>query len=110
MKSRCSQSITAPPDIDAACLESGIRFTVEHQPLSHMWQITVGSAVLTSELAAQRGYVTSNDSRSLQLDVPLFAPGYKYQVRRSSLKWFSEITDRVSCVSERHSEEILRHI
>lgn len=68
--------------MDASCLDSGIRFTLEQQPFSYLWQIAVGPAVLTSELATQRGYIMSNDSRSLQLDVPLFTPGYKYQVRR----------------------------
>lgn len=60
---------------------SGIRFTLEHRPFRPPWKIAVGSAVLTADLATQRGYVLSNRSRSLQLDVPLFTPGYKYQVR-----------------------------
>uniref|UniRef100_H3CA36 ZP domain-containing protein n=1 Tax=Tetraodon nigroviridis TaxID=99883 RepID=H3CA36_TETNG len=67
-----------PPDIDASCLDSGIRFRLKHQPFSYLWQITVGSAVLTSDLATQRGYTVSNDSQSLQFYVPLFTPGYEY--------------------------------
>lgn len=81
-----SVSLTAPPHIDAACLDSGIRFTLEHQPFSDPWPISIGSAVLTSELATQRGYILSNDSQSLQLIVPIFAPGYRHQVRNEPLQ------------------------
>lgn len=74
---------SASLDFNASCLDSGISFTLELNPL---WQITVGSAVLTKELAAQRGYIMTADGQGLQLDVPLFTAGYTYNVRRSPPK------------------------
>lgn len=73
--------LSAPPAINASCSDSGIRFTLEHRPFNHLWQITIGSDLLTSQLAARHGYILSNDSQRLQLDVPLFTTGYKYTVR-----------------------------
>lgn len=55
---------------------------LEHRPFDHLWQIAIGSDLLSSELAARRGYIVTNDSRRLQLDVPLFTTGYKYNVRK----------------------------
>uniref|UniRef100_H3BXU9 ZP-domain containing protein Ig-like domain-containing protein n=1 Tax=Tetraodon nigroviridis TaxID=99883 RepID=H3BXU9_TETNG len=40
----------SPPAINASCSDSGIRFTLEHRPSEHPWQITIGSELLTSEL------------------------------------------------------------
>lgn len=74
--------LSASLDIDASCLDSGISFTLELQPFNHLWQLAVGSTVLTTELAAQHGYIMSNNSQRLQLDVPLFTTGYTYNVRR----------------------------
>lgn len=73
---------SASLDFNASCLDSGISFTLELNPL---WQITIGSDVLTKDLAAQRGYIMTADGQRLQLDVPLFTTGYTYNVR-SSLK------------------------
>lgn len=73
--------LTAPPAFDAACSESGISFKLDHRPFDYLWEISIGSDLLTSELAAQHGYIMSNDSQTLQLDVPLFTHGYKYEVR-----------------------------
>lgn len=72
---------TAPPAFDAVCSESGISFKLDHRPFDYLWEISIGSDLLTSELAAQRGYIMSNDSRSLLLEVPLFTHGYEYKVR-----------------------------
>ncbi|XP_035531642.1 uncharacterized protein LOC118338448 [Morone saxatilis] len=69
----------SPPTFDAVCLESGIRFKLDHRPFDYMWDIGVGSDLLTSELATQHGYILSNDSQSLLLDVPLFTHGYEYK-------------------------------
>lgn len=71
---------TAPPAFDAVCSESGIRFKLNRQPFDYLWELTIGLDVLTSDLADRRGYIFSNDSQSLQLDVPLATHGYKYQV------------------------------
>ncbi|TNN67940.1 hypothetical protein EYF80_021909 [Liparis tanakae] len=64
---------------DVFCLESGISFTLVHQPFHYFWDIWIGSDLLTPELAVQRGYVLSNDSQSLLLEVPLFSHGYEYE-------------------------------
>lgn len=73
--------LTDPPSLDAACSESGISFKLDHRPFGYLWELRVGSDPLTSELAAQHGYIMSNDSQSLLLNVPLFTHGYKYKVR-----------------------------
>uniref|UniRef100_A0A3P8SFM8 Zona pellucida protein AX 4 n=1 Tax=Amphiprion percula TaxID=161767 RepID=A0A3P8SFM8_AMPPE len=70
--------LTASPAFDAACSESGISFKLDHRPFDYLWEISVGADLLTSELAAQHGYILSNDSQSLLLDVPLFTHGYQY--------------------------------
>uniref|UniRef100_UPI0037E90762 uncharacterized protein n=1 Tax=Semicossyphus pulcher TaxID=241346 RepID=UPI0037E90762 len=67
------------PAFDAVCSESGISFRLDHRPFDYLWVISIGSDPLTSELAAQRGYIMSNDSQSLQLEVPLFTHGYEYK-------------------------------
>ncbi|XP_028994635.1 uncharacterized protein LOC114848361 [Betta splendens] len=69
----------SPPVFDAFCSDSGISFKLDHQPLDYLWEISVGSDPLTSDLAARHGYVMSNDSQSLQLHAPLFTPGYRYK-------------------------------
>ncbi|XP_030609883.1 uncharacterized protein LOC115797441 isoform X2 [Archocentrus centrarchus] len=69
----------SPPAFDAVCSESGIRFKLAYRPFDYVWQITIGSDVLTSELAERRGYIMSNNSNTLILDVPLYTQGYQYQ-------------------------------
>ncbi|XP_034532315.1 uncharacterized protein LOC117807237 isoform X2 [Notolabrus celidotus] len=69
----------SPPAFDAVCSESGISFKLDHRPFDYMWVISIGSDPLTSELAAQNGYIMSNDSQSLLLEVPLFSHGYEYK-------------------------------
>ncbi|XP_033465018.2 uncharacterized protein LOC117245646 [Epinephelus lanceolatus] len=77
----------SPPAFDAVCSESGISFRLDHRPFDYLWVISIDSDPLTSELAAQHGYIMSNDSQSLLLDVPLFTHGYEY--KDMSLKGFS---------------------
>ncbi|XP_042368616.1 uncharacterized protein LOC121962426 [Plectropomus leopardus] len=72
-------SNVSSPVFDAVCTESGISFRLDHRPFDYLWEITIDSDPLTSELAAQHGYIMSNDSRSLLLDVPLFTHGYEYK-------------------------------
>ncbi|XP_030609903.1 uncharacterized protein LOC115797461 isoform X2 [Archocentrus centrarchus] len=69
----------SPPAFDAVCSKSGIRFKLAYRPFDYVWQITIGSDVLTSELAERRGYIMSNNSNTLILDVPLYTQGYQYQ-------------------------------
>lgn len=77
---------SAPPDIQASCSDSGIRFALEQRPFNQPWQITVGSEPLTSELAERHGYILRSHGQRLQLDVPLFTTGYKYTVRTDLLR------------------------
>ena len=79
-------ALTAPPAFDAACTESGISFKLDHRPFNYLWEIVIGSDLLTPELAAQRDYILRNDSQSLHLDVPLFTQGYKYNVSQMKHK------------------------
>ncbi|XP_033466050.2 uncharacterized protein LOC117246301 isoform X2 [Epinephelus lanceolatus] len=72
-------SDASPPAFDAVCSESGISFRLDHRPFDYLWVISIDSDPLTSELAAQHGYIMSNDSQSLLLDVPLFTHGYEYK-------------------------------
>nr|XP_008281070.1 PREDICTED: uncharacterized protein LOC103358044 [Stegastes partitus] len=69
----------SPPALDAVCSESGISFKLDHRPFDYLWDISVGTDLLTSELAAQHGYILTNDSQSLLLNVPLFTDGYQYE-------------------------------
>ncbi|XP_034532316.1 uncharacterized protein LOC117807238 [Notolabrus celidotus] len=77
----------SPPAFDSVCSESGISFRLDHRPSDYMWVISIGSEPLTSELAAQHGYIMRNDSQSLLLEVPLFTHGYEY--KDVTLKGFS---------------------
>ncbi|CAJ1086212.1 uncharacterized protein LOC117807238 [Xyrichtys novacula] len=76
----------SPPVFDAVCSESGIRFRLDHRPFDHLWVICIGTEPLTPELAAHHGYIMSNDSQTLLLEVPLFTYGYEY--KDVSLKGF----------------------
>ncbi|XP_054456993.1 uncharacterized protein LOC129093108 [Anoplopoma fimbria] len=69
----------SPPAFAAVCTESGIIFKLDHRPFDYLWDIGIGSDLLTPELAAQHGYIMSNDSQSLLLEVPLFSHGYEYK-------------------------------
>ncbi|XP_071388115.1 zona pellucida protein AX 4 [Centroberyx affinis] len=68
-----------PPSFEAVCSEKGISFKRDHQPYDYLWQVYIGPDPLTSELAAEQGYIMHNDSQSLLLDVPLFTDGYTYK-------------------------------
>ncbi|XP_034713275.1 zona pellucida protein AX 4 [Etheostoma cragini] len=67
------------PAFDAVCSESGISFKLDHRPIDYLWEICIGSELLTSELAAKHGYIMSNNTQRLLLEVPLFTLGYKYK-------------------------------
>ncbi|XP_078132715.1 uncharacterized protein LOC144534582 [Sander vitreus] len=69
----------SPPAFAAVCSESGISFKLDHQPIYYLWEISIGTELLTSELATKHGYVMSNNSQRLLLKVPLFTHGYKYK-------------------------------
>lgn len=82
---------TAPPAFAAVCSESGISFKLDHRPFDYQWEISIGSDPLTSELAAQHGYIMTNNSQSLLLDVPLFTNGYEYKVRGETTCWRQQL-------------------
>ncbi|XP_017294450.1 uncharacterized protein LOC108249520 [Kryptolebias marmoratus] len=76
----------SPPSFKTACNASGISFELAHRSYDYLWDISIGLAQLTLDLAAKRGYVMSNDSNGLLLYVPLFTQGYEY--KDISLKGF----------------------
>ncbi|KAK5875813.1 hypothetical protein CesoFtcFv8_026855 [Champsocephalus esox] len=93
--------------LDAVCTESGISFKLDHRPFDYLWEITIDSDLLTSELADQHGYIMSNDSNSLLLEVPLLSQGYLYE--DATLKGFFdtfEITIRDPETSEVQSSSV----
>ncbi|KAK5893485.1 hypothetical protein CgunFtcFv8_006354 [Champsocephalus gunnari] len=93
--------------LDAVCTESGISFKLDHRPFDYLWEITIDSDLLTSELADQHGYIMSNDSNSLLLEVPLLSQGYQYE--DATLKGFFdtfEITIRDPETSEVQSSSV----
>ncbi|XP_070711321.1 uncharacterized protein [Pempheris klunzingeri] len=97
----------SPPAFDTICSESGISFKLDHRPFDYLWELSIGSDPLTSELAARHGYIMSNDSQSLLLQVPLFTHGYKY--KDVTLEGFSgtfEILVRDRETSEVHSSAV----
>ncbi|XP_076144494.1 uncharacterized protein LOC143127075 [Alosa pseudoharengus] len=68
-----------PPYFNGLCMDNGIKFRIDHQEFDHMWEPGVGPYPLTQELADTRGYIMTNNSQSLTLEVPLFTIGYKYE-------------------------------
>ncbi|XP_020347077.1 uncharacterized protein LOC109897004 [Oncorhynchus kisutch] len=68
-----------PPVFKGVCNEKSIRFQMDHKPFDYLWEVVVGPHILTTNLAAKRGYIMRNDSKSLTLDVPLFSVGYTYK-------------------------------
>ncbi|CDQ95259.1 unnamed protein product [Oncorhynchus mykiss] len=68
-----------PPVFKGVCKEKSIRFQMDHKPFDYLWEVGVGPYILTTNLAAKRGYIMRNDSKSLTLEVPLFSVGYTYK-------------------------------
>uniref|UniRef100_A0A8C8FD72 ZP domain-containing protein n=1 Tax=Oncorhynchus tshawytscha TaxID=74940 RepID=A0A8C8FD72_ONCTS len=68
-----------PPVFKGVCNERSIRFQMDHKPFDYLWEVGVGPYILNSNLAAKRGYIMQNDSKSLTLEVPLFSVGYTYK-------------------------------
>lgn len=71
---------SAPPSFNGLCMDKGIRFLLLHQEFESLWQPTIGLLPLTQELAESRGYSMTNSIHNMTLDVPLFTPGYIYEV------------------------------
>lgn len=94
----------SPPHFDAFCSESGITFTLDHEPSDFLWDVIVSSKPLTSELAVQQGFIMRNNSRTLQLEVPLFTHGYKYE--RITLDGFLGTFE--TYIRNRKTSEVLR--
>uniref|UniRef100_A0A8C7FXI8 Zona pellucida protein AX 4 n=1 Tax=Oncorhynchus kisutch TaxID=8019 RepID=A0A8C7FXI8_ONCKI len=68
-----------PPVFKGICNEKSISFQMDHKPFDYLWEVGVGPYILTTNLAAKRGYIMQNDSKSLTLEVPLFSVGYTYK-------------------------------
>ncbi|XP_064871003.1 uncharacterized protein LOC115133518 isoform X2 [Oncorhynchus nerka] len=68
-----------PPVFKGVCNEKSISFQIAHKPFDYLWEVGVGPYILTTNLAAKRGYIMQNDSKSLTLEVPLFSVGYSYK-------------------------------
>nr|XP_046185576.1 uncharacterized protein LOC124014520 isoform X1 [Oncorhynchus gorbuscha] len=68
-----------PPVFKGVCNEKSISFQMVHKPFDYLWEVGVGPYILNSNLAAKRGYIMQNDSKSLTLEVPLFSVGYTYK-------------------------------
>ncbi|KAM9407644.1 uncharacterized protein ACWYII_027487 [Salvelinus alpinus] len=68
-----------PPVFKGVCNEESISFRMDHKPFDYLWEVGVGPYLLTTNLAAKRGYIMQNDSKSLTLEVPLFTVGYTYK-------------------------------
>ncbi|XP_064821000.1 uncharacterized protein LOC135539048, partial [Oncorhynchus masou masou] len=68
-----------PPVFKGVCNEKSISFQMAHKPFDYLWEVGVGPYILTTNLAAKRGYIMQNDSKSLTLEVPLFSVGYTYK-------------------------------
>ncbi|XP_034425065.1 uncharacterized protein LOC117752046 [Hippoglossus hippoglossus] len=92
-----------PPEFDAVCSESGIIFKLDHRPFNYLWHISIGSDLLTPELATQHSYIMTNDSQSLLLEVPLFTHGYEY--KDICLKGFTGTFEIL--VKDRETSEVL---
>ncbi|ROL45590.1 hypothetical protein DPX16_17706 [Anabarilius grahami] len=64
---------------DSLCANNGIRFMKGHHEYDYLWDVVIGHYPLTQQLASERGYIMTNDSTYLTLDVPLFTTGYVYE-------------------------------
>lgn len=69
-----------PLNFNGVCMENGIKFRIEHQKFDYLFEAGIGPYPLTQELADARGYIMTNNSQSLTLEVPLFTVGYRYEV------------------------------
>ncbi|KAG7243420.1 hypothetical protein INR49_011877 [Caranx melampygus] len=105
-------TLKVPFDDPVVIQQSGISFKLDHRPFDHLWYISIGSDRLTSELAAQHGYIMSNNSQSLLLDVPLYTQGYEYKLGQENITYQNEIFYRKKylSVSKTSSEETERII
>ncbi|XP_066578235.1 uncharacterized protein LOC136768084 [Amia ocellicauda] len=68
-----------PSQVTGLCNADSITFSMAHQEMGFLWQLTIEDEVLTADLAARRGYILTNNTDHLTLEVPLQAIGYTYQ-------------------------------
>ncbi|XP_069042680.1 uncharacterized protein [Lepisosteus oculatus] len=68
-----------PPEVTGVCKNQSILFTVQKEEVNNIWLLYIGEDQLTTELAAERGYILQNGSMTLVLEVPLFAVGFSYE-------------------------------
>lgn len=70
------------PVIKGSCTEKSLVFEVTRGNMDHLWAMYIEKHQLTSELAAQRGYILTNQTKFI-LEVPLFSIGCIYEVHIS---------------------------
>ncbi|MGH0143039.1 UNVERIFIED_CONTAM: hypothetical protein FKN15_077388, partial [Acipenser sinensis] len=66
------------PVIKGSCTEKSLVFEVTRGNMDHLWAMYIEKHQLTSELAAQRGYILTNQTKFI-LEVPLFSIGCIYE-------------------------------
>ncbi|NP_001191108.1 zona pellucida protein AX 4 precursor [Danio rerio] len=69
----------SPPVFESTCAANGVSFRKEHRGYDHLWDFAVGRHRLTPQLMSERGYIVTNDSSALIMDIPLFTAGYTYE-------------------------------
>ncbi|XP_041099633.1 uncharacterized protein LOC121310765, partial [Polyodon spathula] len=74
----CQVKDVVLPDVNGFCTENSIVFDVSRGNMDYLWVMYVGKHQLTSELAAHRGYVVTNQTKFI-LEVPLFSVGCIYE-------------------------------
>lgn len=72
-----------PPAVSAFCTAQSIIFRMDHSRHAGLWEVCVGHQALTSDLSRLRGYILTNDSHSMTLEVPLFTSGYVYEAKKN---------------------------
>ncbi|XP_051730744.1 uncharacterized protein LOC127502161 [Ctenopharyngodon idella] len=72
-----------PPAVSAFCTAQSIIFRMDHSRHAGLWEVCMGHQALTSDLSRLRGYILTNDSHSMTLEVPLFTSGYIYEAKKN---------------------------
>ncbi|XP_058876552.1 uncharacterized protein LOC117394599 [Acipenser ruthenus] len=74
----CQVKDVVLPVIKGSCTEKSLVFEVTRGNMDHLWAMYIEKHQLTSELAAQRGYILTNQTKFI-LEVPLFSIGCIYE-------------------------------
>ncbi|XP_041096135.1 uncharacterized protein LOC121307885 [Polyodon spathula] len=74
----CQVKDVVLPDVNGFCTENSLVFDVSRGNMDYLWVMYVGKHQLTSELAARRGYIVTNQTKFI-VEVPLFSVGCIYE-------------------------------